>query len=98
MHALEGSIAFGDYLKKRRPNWGTTGDFVRWALDDQTLPEIASWSDLSAYLNERSAGMSLELGAHLVWRGYLAAKSAEKGCGTRKLASSQQSKPAAEPN
>jgi hypothetical protein len=49
------SVTFKEYVSARRAGHDASGDFVRLALADPAFPDIASWSELTAYV-ERGAG------------------------------------------
>lgn len=72
---MEAPVTFKDYLSGLRAGHDAKGDFVRLARSDPALPEIASWDELSAYIQLRRGFEAVGAG-QAVWEDYEAKQRA----------------------
>lgn len=66
-------MTFKEYLVISKPTIDQRGDFMRLAMADPNLPNIASWPDLRAYVVTTHSSDQVFSGAALTWKAYLAA-------------------------
>jgi hypothetical protein len=74
-------MTFKEYLSGRRVTNTPAGDFTRDARDDGRLPDVKSWSELSAYLDGAAPGNNREAviaAAREVWQGYQRKRGADQ--------------------
>jgi hypothetical protein len=71
-------LTFKEYLASRKAGYDRIGDFVRLARADAALPEIASESELLAYIyTKQDQVWTIEAGQS-VWSDYLRVRNAKR--------------------
>jgi hypothetical protein len=62
-------VTFNEFLKAQRAGYDASGDFLRLAKADPALPEITTWAELSAYIEQRR-GFDAVAAGRAVWDAY----------------------------
>lgn len=65
-------MSFRSYLVKRRAAQNASGDFVRYARADRSMPDVKSWHQLETYLYAVGAAPAAIAAGKTVWNSYQA--------------------------
>ena len=77
-------MTFKEYINKRPPTYDEQGDFVRLAKANGDLPDVTSWKELKAHMEQSGAPSHVIAAGELVWSKYIAAvKYAQRASGSK---------------
>ena len=63
-------MTFKDYIARRKAGYDDMGDFLRLARADSSLPEVAIWPEMKAYLEAKGLSHKIIEGGERAWDFY----------------------------